>query len=156
MKKFLLMIAVVLLGASSLQAQSVNDLKWAAEVGVGTELELGARAQYNFSEYLAWDVLHFKYAFDYNDGGNWNEMSLTTGLRGFSPSFGPDLKAFAAIDLGYGGMFGGIFSKYDSNFAMDFTVGLQIKEHLYLGYGLGLMHHHGNHKDHLFRIGWTF
>ena len=152
MKKFLLMIAVVLLGASSLKAQSLKDIKWAAEVGVGSELELGVRTQYNFNEYLAWDVLHVKYAYDYNKYDDWSEISFTTGLRGFSPSFGPDVKAFAAVDLGYGGM----FSDYVSCFAMDFTVGLQIKEHLYLGYGLGLMHHDGNHKDHLFRIGWTF
>ncbi len=152
MKKFLLMIAVVLLGASSLKAQSLKDIKWAAEVGVGSELELGVRTQYNFNEYLAWDVLHVKYAFDYNEYNNFSEISFTTGLRGFSPSFGPDLKAFTAIDLGYGGT----FDPYDSAFAMDFTVGLQFKEHLYFGYGLGLMHHHGNHKDHLFRIGWTF
>ena len=143
MKKFLLMIAVVLLGASSLKAQSLKSFNWAAEVGVGTELELGVRAQHNFNEYLAWDVLHVKYAYDYNND-NRSEISFTTGLRGFSPSFGPDVKAFAAVDLGYGGM----FSEYVSCFAMDFTIGLQIKEHLYLGYGLGLMHHDG--------IGWTF
>ncbi len=152
MKKFLLMISVMMLSVSSLKAQELKGFNVAAEVGVGNELELGLRAQHNFSEYLAWDVLHVKYAYDYNKHGDFSEISLTTGLRGFSPSFGPDVRAFAAVDLGYGGM----WSDYVSAFAMDFTIGLQVKEHLYLGYGLGLMHHDGNHKDHLFRIGWMF
>lgn len=153
MKK-LFILSAMLLSASSLFAQKDGGFKMAAELGVGTELEVGARGQYQFNKYLAWDVLSAKYAYDYNNHGDFNEFTIETGLRGFTPTFGPDMKAFAAIDLGYGVMFD---SNYHTNcFAMDFTAGLYVWKGLYMGYGLGLLHNHGNHKDHLFRIGYEF
>ncbi len=148
------MMAVLLLGASSVMAQK-DEVKVAVEAGVGTELEVGARAEYGLNKYLSWDVLHAKYAWDYNKGKdcNFNEISLTTGVRGFSPSFGPNLKAFAAIDLGYGLTFRHVTTH---NFALDFSIGINLCEKLYVGYGLGYMANDGKHKDHLFRIGCYF
>lgn len=152
MKK-LFIIAAMALSASSLFAQSEKGFKWAAEIGLGTEFELGARAQYNFNKYVAWDVLTAKYAYDYGKWYNLNEITIQTGVRGFSPTFGPDMKAFAALDLGYGNQFngGGI-----SCFATDITLGVYVWKGLYAGYGVGILSRNGSHTDHLFRIGYEF
>ena len=148
------MVAVMLMGSASLMAQNPDKgLSWAVETGIGTEWEIGGRAQYNFNQYVAWDVLNAKYALDYGDGGNFNEVTITTGVRGFSPTFGPGMKAFAALDLGYGAAFKDGWNT--NNFALDFTAGVYVIKGLYLGYGLGFLNK-GNHKDHLLRIGVNF
>lgn len=86
MKKILSMVVVMLLGVASMQAQNPDKgLSFALETGIGSEWELGARAQYNFNKYVAWDVVNLKYALDYNEHGNWNEFTIQTGVRGFSP-----------------------------------------------------------------------
>ena len=155
MKKILSMVVVMLLGVASMQAQNPDKgLSFAVETGIGTEWELGARAQYNFNKYVAIDILNLKYALDYNEHGNWNEFTIQTGVRGFSPTFGPDMKAFAALDLGYGNMW-----KHGNTscFALDFTLGLYLYKGLYAGYGFGTLNHDGfNHHDHLLRIGYNF
>lgn len=155
MKKILSMVVVMLLGVASMQAQNPDKgLSFAVETGIGTEWELGARAQYNFNKYIAWDVVNLKYARDYNKHVGWNEFTIQTGARGFSPTFGPDLKAFAALDLGYGVMWNDFNS---SHCAIDFTMGLYVYKGLYVGYGLGALCGNGNHhKDHLLRIGYNF
>jgi len=144
---------VMLLGATSLMAQAPEKgWSFAGELGVGSELELGARAQYNFNKYIALDAPVLKYAYDYGDFSV-NEITIQAGVRGFSPTFGPDMKAFAALDMGYGNMF------KDGNwsaFALDFTVGLYLYKGLYAGYGFGGLFHDGSHKDHLFRVGYNF
>lgn len=154
MKKIFSLLIVALVSCTAVMAQKEKGMTWAVEGGIGSELELGGRVQYGFNQYLAWDVLNLKYAFDYGDV-NCHEWEVTTGLRAYSPSFGPKLKAFAALDLGYGG----ITNKYSDAahcFALDFTVGLQVYKGLYLGYGFGGLFKDGNHKDHLLRIGYTF
>jgi len=154
MKKFFAIIATTLLCATSLMAQEENKgFSFAAEAGIGSEFEIGARAEYGLNKYLSWDALHVKYAYDWNQGGDWNELTLTTGLRGYTPTFGPGVKAFAALDLGYGLTFNGDWS--NSNFALDFTIGIKYKN-WYAGYGLGTLHNDGTHKDHLFRLGLNF
>ncbi|HBC28283.1 MAG TPA: hypothetical protein DC006_01070 [Prevotellaceae bacterium] len=157
MKKLLTLVVLALMGTTMAMAQKEKGLGWAVEGGIGSELELGGRAQYGFNQYLAWDVLNVKYAFDYGKDFNAHEWELTTGLRGFSPSFGPNLKAFAALDLGYGGQkiaTDGIDAAHC--FALDFTVGLQVYKGLYLGYGFGGLFKNGSHKDHLLRVGYMF
>lgn len=159
MKKLLTFIATAMLSATTLMAQSDKKFNLGAEVGIGSEVEAGVRAEYGLNEYLSWDALHLKYAYDYGKNDKFHELSLTTGVRGYSPSFGPNLQVFAAIDLGYGVLFYGGDNVSDSNtscFAMDFTAGVRVSKNMYLGYGLGLMHHSGNHKDHLLRIGFNF
>ena len=158
MKKILSMVVVMLLGATSLMAQNPDKgLSFAVETGIGTEWELGARAQYNFNKYVAVEGV-LKYAFDYNKKiwgmkNNWNEMSIQAGVRGFSPTFGPDMKAFAALDMGYGIAWKNANS---SHFALDFTTGLYVWKGLYVGYGLGALIANGNHTDHVARIGYNF
>ncbi len=157
MKKLLTLMVVALMGTTMAMAQKEKGFGWAVEGGIGSELELGGRAQYGFNKYLAWDVLNVKYAFDYGKDVNAHEWELTTGLRGFSPSFGPNLKAFAALDLGYGGLkVAEDHADAVHCFALDFTVGLQVYKGLYLGYGFGGLFKDGSHKDHLLRVGYMF
>lgn len=158
MKKIFSLMVVMLLGATSLMAQN-PDKGWsfAGETGIGTEWEIGGRAQYNFNEYIAVEGVA-KYAFDYNEKiwgmkNNWNEFTLQAGARGFSPKFGPDMKAFAALDLGYGIAWK---NGNSSHFAIDFTVGMYLWKGLYAGYGFGALCGNGNHNDHVARIGYNF
>lgn len=146
-------MAVVLLGAASAKAQNPEGLSWALEAGIGTEFEVGGRAQYKLNNYLAWDVLNLKYAYDYGDYAV-NEITLTTGLRGFSPKFDNGMRLFGALDLGYGNMFRD--SHNTSCFALDFTVGVYVTKNLYAGYGLGVLAKDGSHTDHLLRVGYNF
>ena len=153
MKKILFCLVALWLCHSTANAQSKEKgLSWAVETGIGSEWELGGRAQYGINKYLALEGV-VKYALDFNDGANWNEITIQPGVRAFSPEFGPGLKGFAALDLGYGIMFDNHFST--SCFALDFSVGLQYKQ-WYAGYGLGTLHNDGAHKDHLFRVGFYF
>ncbi len=155
MKKFLI-IAAMMASATSLMAQKANNgLSWALETGIGTEWEIGGRAQYALNNWLSWDVVNAKYALDFNDNYNWNEFTVQTGLRGFSPTFGPNLKAFLGLDLGYGLMWK---DGNSSHFALDVTAGLYVWKNVYMGYGFGMMtgDNDWKHKDHLFRIGFDF
>lgn len=153
MKKIFTWMAVVLLGATSVKAQNPDGLSWAVEAGVGTEFEVGGRAQYKLHDYVAWDVLNLKYAYDYGKYSA-NEISLTTGLRGFSPTFAQDMRLFAGLDVGYGNRFKDGHSV--NCFAMDLTLGVYLTKNLYAGYGFGMLANEGTHKDHLFRIGYNF
>jgi len=158
MKKIFSMMVVMLLGATSLMAQNPDEgLSYAVETGIGTEWELGGRAQYNFNKYIAIEGVA-KYAFDYNEKiwgmkNNWNEFSLQVGARGFSPTYYKDMKAFAALDMGWGIAWK---NGNSSHFALDFTVGSYVWKGLYVGYGLGAMCGNGNHTDHLLRVGYNF
>ncbi|MBQ7570803.1 MAG: hypothetical protein IJT19_01010 [Bacteroidaceae bacterium] len=162
MKK-ILMMAVALVMAVSANAQNPEKgLSWGVETAIGTEWELGVRAQYNFNQYFAWDVLNVKYAYDWDRTKiwgttfktHWNEIAITTGVRGFSPTFFNDrMKAFANFDLGYGAM----FNNGNTNcFAIDFGVGLYVWKGLYAGYALEALCKNGSHTDHLLRIGYNF
>ena len=155
MKK-ILMMAVALVMSLAANAQNPDKgLSFAGELGVGSELELGVRGQYNFNKYFAVDLPVLKYAFDWRNTTANNEITIQVGARGFSPTFGPDMKAFAAIDMGYGVSFedGGHWNA----FAMDFTVGMYVWKGLYAGYGFGGMFHNGHiPHDHVFRIGYNF
>lgn len=154
MKKILSTLAVVMLCSASLFAQNPDKgYSFAVETGIGTEWMVGGRAQYNFNKYVAWDILNAAYALDYNKYYNFNEVTLTTGVRGYSPNFSGDLKAYGALDLGYGAM----FRHGNTNcFALDFTAGIYVWQGLYAGYRLGVLANHGSHVDHMFSIGYNF
>ena len=155
MKKIFTMMAVMLLSATSLMAQNPDKgLSWAVEMGVGTELELGGRAQYNFNKYIAIEGVA-KYAFDYGDYSH-NEITLQAGARAFSPEFCSKnpMKAFLALDMGYGAAFKD--GNNGNNFALDMTLGMYLYKGLYAGYGFGGLFNDGSHKDHVFRIGYNF
>ncbi len=153
-KKFFSLLAAMLLGTVALMAQNEKGWSYAAEAGIGSQLELGGRAQYGINEWIAVDLPVLKYNFDY---GDWNthELKLMAGARGFSPTFGPNLKAFLAVDFGYGG-WTGKHVDWNSAFAMDVSVGLYFTKNLYAGYGFGMLSNDGSHKDHVLRIGWNF
>ena len=164
MKKILSMVVVMLLGATSLMAQNPEKgWSFAAETGIGTEWQLAARAQYNFNKYIAVEGVA-RYAFDWDREKiwgttfktNWNEITITAGARGFSPTFGPDMKAYANFDLGYGAMFGGDLPGNTNCFAIDFGVGMYLWKGLYAGYGLEALCKDGSHLDHVVRIGYNF
>lgn len=150
------MIVVMLLGATSLMAQN-PDKGWsfAGEIGAGTELELGGRAQYNFNKYIAAEGV-LKYAYDWRNTTLNNEITIQAGVRGFSPKFGPGMKAFAALDFGYGADFESGPGNWNA-FAMDMTVGMYLWKGLYAGYGFGGLFHNGHAPhDHTFRVGYNF
>ena len=155
MKKILTM-AVALVMAVCANAQNPDKgISFAAEMGVGSELELGVRGQYNFNKYIALDLPVVKYAYDWRNTTLNNEITIQVGARAFSPTFGPDLKAFAALDLGYGCAFedGWNFNAM----AMDFTMGLYVWKGLYLGYGFGGLFNDGHAPhDHVVRVGYNF
>ena len=161
MKKFFSMVVVMLLGATSLMAQAPEEgLSYAVETGIGTEWQLGGRVQYNFNEYIAAEGV-LRYAYDWDRTKiwgttfktHWNEITITAGARGFSPSFGPDMKAFANFGIGYGAM----FNNGNTNcFAIDFGVGVYLWKGLYAGYGLEALCNGGSHTDHLVRVGYSF
>ncbi len=154
MKKIFTMVAAVLFSSAAMAQTQEEGWGYAGEFGVGSQMEFGVRAQYGLNQYLALDAPVVKYNFDYG-GTNSHELKLMAGVRGYSPTFGPDLKGVLAVDLGYGG----VTSKHGSwtsCFAMDITVGIQINRNLYAGYGFGLLSNDGSHKDHVLRIGWNF
>ncbi len=154
MKKIFAFIAVAILSVGAATAQTTEEgWSYAAELGIGSQLEIGGRAQYGINEYVAIDVPVVKYNFDYGKV-NHHELKLMAGARGYSPEFGPGLKGIAALDLGYGAIMGNGYSS--SCFAMDLTLGIQINKNLYAGYGFGLMSNKGSHSDHVVRVGWNF
>ncbi|MBP5380905.1 MAG: hypothetical protein J6Y39_04140 [Bacteroidaceae bacterium] len=169
MKKILMVVVAMVMAVSANAQNPDKGMSWAVEIGAGTELEIGGRLQKNFNKYFAWDVAVLKYAFDYNPSitwydwntgalykisNNWHEVTIQTGVRGFSPKYYKEMKAFAALDMGYGAAFG---DGWNSNhFALDFTIGTYVVKGLYVGYGLGVLCANGNHTDHLVRIGYNF
>lgn len=153
-KKIYSLMAAMLLASVSLMAQNEKGWSYAGEVGIGSQLEIGGRAQYGLNEWIALDVPVLKYNFDYGDY-NHHELKIMAGARGFSPTFGPNLKAFMGLDLGYGGMTAK-HANWTSCFALDLTVGLYVYKNLYVGYGFGLLANDGSHKDHVLRVGWNF
>lgn len=148
------------------------------ELGIGHEFEMGVLFKRNFNKYFSWDILHTKYALDYTDDHYWvvaphpysdrtynlHELSFTTGMRVYAPKLGK-VKFFGACDLGWACD----FMKYDEGrydterimsdyFALDFTLGAYIGNHVYLGYGLGFQTYfeEDKHTDHQLRVGYEF
>ena len=96
-------MAAMLLATVSLMAQNEKGWSYAAELGVGSQLEIGGRAQNGLNKWVAIDAPVLKYNFDYGDY-NHHELKIMAGARGCSPSFGPDMNAVLGIVLGAGGM----------------------------------------------------
>lgn len=192
MKRLLLTLLVAILSVTSFAQTtyegfdiyglgSTNKVKkstFGIELGLAKEVEVGIRFQRNFSKYVSWDILQFKYAYDYNEMNEkdlaLHKLSIMTGVRGFTPSFSKRrvVKFFASFDFGYGPMITRVTESYkDSHYqwynerdakesdhtcAMDFTLGLQLKK-WHLAYGLN-SHRNGDVKDkeHTLRIGLDF
>ena len=154
-KKIYSLLVAFVLGATTLMAQNEKGFSFAAEMGVGSQLELGGRAQYGINKWVALDLPVLKYDFDYDKYVNSHELKIMAGARGFSPSFGPNLKAFMTMDLGYGGITNE-YLDWNSAFAFDLSFGLYVYKGVYLGYGFGLLANDWKHKDHTLRIGINF
>lgn len=153
-KKLFSLVAAMLLATVSVMAQNEKGWSYAVETGIGSQWEIGGRAQYGLNKWVAIDAPVLKYNLDYGDVTG-HELKIMAGARGYSPSFGPNLKAFMAIDLGYGGCTSE-YTDWTSAFAFDLTVGLHVYKNLYVGYGFGMLANDGKHKDHVLRVGWNF
>ena len=149
-------LAAIACAAMQMQAQDIaNGMRFGAEFGIGTQVELNVRGEYAFNKYLSWDVLTAKYAHELDDP-NANKIGIKTGLRGYSPVLFSNVRALMAIDLGYTGSTWEE-SDWNSAFGMDLTVGLNVYKGLYFGYGFSFdRYKHGKDKDHTFRIGYLF
>lgn len=174
----LILIIIVILGASQMMAQDVTDSKPkftpAAEFGTGNDLEIGFRGQMNLHKFVSWDIVHAKYAADFtHEDEVIHEVTLETGVRGFTPTFGKtNLRVVGALDLGYGGSvrkspknapynpnthlrpITSDRTNWTNHMALDVTVGLYVTKSLYIGYGLGLLGGSHHHIDHLARVGF--
>lgn len=148
-KVFSLMVALLI--ACAANAKLGTGYTFGVELGLGSQFEFSGRLQKQIlPTYLAWDVVTLKYSNEWSAlAGSWG---IKTGLRGFTPKFGPGVKGFAALDMGYSGLYGG---GYLSAFGMDFTVGAMWK-HFSLGYGFNSAHNGGTAMNHFARIGFTF
>lgn len=179
MKKIILMAALCL-STSSVMAQENEYLtypfKWGAgvELGYATAADEVIRGQYYINKYLTWDVLQLRVARDLNNKldthDNRSSLLLGTGLRVYSPSFGPGLKVFAAASPGWGyyytydtGKHAEKINKYryrtynkTHNFAADFSAGIFVWQGLYVSYGCQLLHNgsKGNVVDHFVNVGF--
>lgn len=100
----------------------VKKNQFGLEFAVGGEAGVGIRLQHNFGKYVAWDILQFKYTYDYTptdvneeeyEDGVWrhyqdddcqaHKVAFMTGIRLFTPSFAKDkMKAYLSYGLGYG------------------------------------------------------
>lgn len=178
MIKKIIILAAFCLSTSSVMAQEVYPYKWGGgiEFNAGSGAAFGAtfRGQYYINKYLTWDMLQFRAYSEINnriDSHDWSEeFSLTTGLRAYTPTFGPGLKAFAAGGVGYG-----FYHTYDKpekwwgsprwktdfyssthNLSADLSAGLFVWQGVYVSYGCQIFHNNsrGNHIDHLFNIGF--
>ena len=70
----------------------------------GFGLGVGYRADVYTHDYftLAWDVAHFEWDAPFDSPSNFNELSLKTGARVFSPTFANDkLRAYTNLAMGY-------------------------------------------------------
>ncbi len=149
-------IAAIACSAMQMQAQDIaKGMRFGAEFGIGSQVELGIRGEYAINQYLSWDVLTAKYAHELGDDDA-NKFGLKTGLRGYTPTLFSNIRALMAIDLGYAGMTWEE-SDWHSGFGLDLTVGLNVYKNLYLGYGFSFgKYNHFKDKDHTFRIGYLF
>lgn len=171
MIKKTLLIAALVLSASSLWAQEGRGgypYKYGAgfDFGYGTGLNAGVRGQYYINKNLTWDFLQLRGITDFNNPVDthdyFNALSLTSGLRAYTPEFGPHLKAFAAAGLGWGFSYtsdkGKGWTLYNKthNFAADLSAGLFVWGGLYVGYNCHIIHNGscGTRVDHAATVGF--
>ena len=100
----------------------VKKNQFGLEFAIGGEAGVGIRLQHNFGKYVAWDVLHFKWSYDYtatevdediyeegeyrhykDDDSQAHKVAIMTGIRAFTPSFAHDkMKGYLSFAVGYG------------------------------------------------------
>lgn len=175
MIKKTLLIAALALSATSLWAQEELQpypYKWGAgiELGYGTALDVSVRGQYYINKHLTWDAFQVRAIQNFNntvDANKYlNSSAITTGLRAYTPTFGPSLKGFAAAGVGWGyywttnKFFSTVWSdsasKTTHNLAADFSAGIFIGKGFYLSYACQLLHNgsRGNLVNHFVNLGF--
>ncbi len=171
-------------GLGSDKSSKVKKITHNLEAGFGNEFQIGYKVQLNFNKYLAWDMLGVQYTYDYGDdcydledgGYNYNafdvthEIGLTTGLRAFLP-LSNSVKLFAAYNMGVvvitasefecdgdsHGYYGDEEYSTEPHFLADFSVGIYVAKKWSLAYGFQNTSAGAySHKDHTFRVGFTF
>lgn len=173
MIKKTLLIAALALSATSLWAQEGRGgypYKYGAgfDFGYGTGLNAAVRGQYYINKNLTWDFLQYRGFLDFNNTLDshdyFNALSLTSGLRAYTPEFGRHFKAFAAAGVGWGFSYtndkGEGWTLYNKthNFAADLSAGLFVYGGLYVSYGCYILHNgsSGNRVDHAVSVGFEF
>lgn len=100
-----------------------------------------------FHKYLAWDIFSVNFSAPFKfDAGN---IGVKTGIRAFSPRFANDnLRGYTNLAIGYecniydelkewrDGWFPVIKKEPHHGFGLTWGIGMQIKEHFFLGYDL--------------------
>ena len=103
--------------------------------------------EHEFHKYLAWDLFSVDFSMPFN--ANFLSVGLKTGIRGFSPYFYDKLKmrAYSSLAVGYdcgitvdSGLrnlneWAGV-SNTSHGFALSWGIGVQMINHLYVGYDL--------------------
>lgn len=106
MKKVkLFFAAVATIFAMNANAQFIADLRLGSVNSAGGfGLNVGYQkpiAEFQGCEF-AWDVVNFEYAAPFNSPKYWDVLSLKTGARAFSPTFGNGkFRAYTNLALGY-------------------------------------------------------
>lgn len=174
MIKKTLLLAALCLSATAVMAQVKNpcekyDFGYDLGYGYDSSFNMAIRGQWHLNKYITWDMLQWRWAEDFNNSYDFHKYSmtnaLTTGLRVYTPTFGPGMKAFAAAGAGWGHYFTWdkaehFLGKVDHcskthNFAADFSAGLFVWHGIYLSYGYQLLHNNsrGNYGNHFINIG---
>lgn len=153
---------------------AIKKNSFGVDLGVGTEFGLGLRYQYNFNKNFSWDVLGFRYAYDYGEdnyetnGEDYqHEVVLSTGVRAFTNTLqNGKTKFYANFDIGYGwvlvddyyhGWYGynDYYTEGYHHFAIGFGLGAYLNKNVYIGYDLQGYTIEG-HCDHTIRLGFQF
>ena len=116
-----------------------NDFGAEGAVGLGFHWE----RSYS-SPYLAWDVLSVFWDAPFESPTDFGRLSLKTGIRGFSPKFYRNMRAYANLDLGYTMNYYPDYDYYGYDdgtefghgFGLEFGLGIRLTNHFAVGYAL--------------------
>lgn len=137
-----------------------------AEVGVGriggcAGMDFSMRFQHDYSKYISWDCISLNTEFIFDKPSDFTQITFRTGLRGYSPYFYDEMRAYTNIAIG-----GGV-NMYDESyykrrkvdicgtFSLNFGIGIQLTNHLYTGYALN-WDVESQAKAHLLQVGVVF
>lgn len=137
--------------------------KWTKSVSfsIAKQAEIGITFRRNFSNYFAWDVYGFSYAYDYYGKRDGEKKDITheiefirTGFRGFTPKIGK-CKFYGAV--GFGAEM--VLSESVPAMCIDLQLGMYIGKRFSIGYQANfhrLDKKYVNHTDHMFRMALDF
>lgn len=122
---------------------------------------VGVRWVKPFNKYVAFDIASINWAASFSEPGpgDLNFLSAKTGVRGFSPKFANNMRAYMNLDLGYGGIL--VYDDYDeemsyySSFALEYGVGVYLTDKISVGYALNYETKFET-TQHFFRVGFLF